>query len=152
MRWAKWLEKRLLGSPWGYATDASEGFRTVSLRRSTKFGLPHPDICKRAGLESAPPGALFAASLGMETPRRTNRTQEASEMPGEGEQLTGVSDNAYNLTSVLYHAAQGGTQYAKYIEDAEGEGDQELADFFREVQQQDAERAQRARTLLTTRQ
>src|SRR5215210_3561119 len=30
MRWATWLEKRLLGSPWGYATDASEGFRTVS--------------------------------------------------------------------------------------------------------------------------
>jgi len=88
----------------------------------------------------------------METPRRTNRTQEASELPGEGEQLTGVSDNAYNLTSVLYHAAQGGTQYAKYIEDAESEGDQELADFFREVQQQDAERAQQARTLLTTRQ
>jgi hypothetical protein len=29
-------------------------------------------------------------------------------MPGEGEQLTGVSDNAYNLISVLYHAAQGG--------------------------------------------
>jgi len=73
-------------------------------------------------------------------------------MPGEGEQLTGVSDNAYNLTSVLYHAAQGGTQYAKYIEDAESEGDQELADFFHEVQQQDAERAQQARTLLTTRQ
>ena len=73
-------------------------------------------------------------------------------MPGEGEQITGVSDNAYNLTSVLYHAAQGGTQYAKYIEDAESEGDQELADFFREVQQQDAERAQQARTLLTTRQ
>jgi hypothetical protein len=36
------------------------------------------------------------------------RTQEAREMPGEGEQITGVSDNAYNLTSVLYHAAQGG--------------------------------------------
>jgi rubrerythrin len=47
---------------------------------------------------------------------------------------------------------RGGTQYAKYIEDADREGDQELADFFREVQQQDADRAKRARTLLTTRQ
>ncbi len=73
-------------------------------------------------------------------------------MPGEGEQLTGVSDNAYNLSSVLYHAAQGGTQYAKYIEDAEREGDQELAEFFREVHQQDAQRAQRAMALLTSRQ
>ena len=73
-------------------------------------------------------------------------------MPGEGEQLTGVSDNVYNLSSVLYHAAQGGTLYAKYIEDAEKEGDQELAqdlaDFFREVQQQDAHRAQKASELL----
>jgi hypothetical protein len=73
-------------------------------------------------------------------------------VPREGEQLTGVSDNAYNLTSVLYHAAQGGTLYAKYIEDAESEGDQELVDFFREVQQQDADRAQRARALLVDRQ
>jgi rubrerythrin len=74
------------------------------------------------------------------------------EVPGEGEQLTGVSDNVYNLSSVLYHAAQGGTLYAKYIEDAEREGDQELADFFRQVQQQDAQRAQQARDLLASRQ
>jgi rubrerythrin len=74
------------------------------------------------------------------------------EVPAEGERLTGVSDNAYNLSSVLYHAAQGGTQYAKYIEDAESEGDQELADFFREVQQQDAQRAQQALALLANRQ
>ncbi len=73
-------------------------------------------------------------------------------MPGEGEQLTGVSDNAYNLSSVLYHAAQGGTLYAKYIEDAEREGDQELVEFFREVQQQDAQRAQQALALLANRQ
>jgi len=72
-------------------------------------------------------------------------------MPGEGEQLTGVSDNAYNLSSVLYHAAQGGTQYAKYIEDAEKEGYQELVEFFREVQEQDAQRAQKARDLLSSR-
>ena len=73
-------------------------------------------------------------------------------MPGEGEQLTGVSNNAYNLSSVLYHAAQGGTLYAKYIEDAQREGDQELVEFFREVQQQDAQRAQRAMALLASRQ
>ena len=64
---------------------------------------------------------------------------------------TGVSDPIYNLVSVLYHAAQGGTVYAKYIEDAEREGDQELADFFREVQHQDAQRAQRAKELLSKR-
>lgn len=68
-----------------------------------------------------------------------------------GEQQTGVRDTRYNLVSVLYHAAQGGQVYAKYIEDAEQEGDQELAGFFREVQQQDAERAQKAKSLLDQR-
>jgi hypothetical protein len=67
------------------------------------------------------------------------------------EQTTGVSDTVYNLASVLYHAAEGGTVYTKYIEDAEQEGDQELADFFRQVQQQDAQRAQRAKQLLDKR-
>ncbi len=68
-----------------------------------------------------------------------------------GEQVTGVKDSVYNLTSVLYHAAEGGTVYAKYIDDAEQEGDQELAEFFRQVQQQDAERAQKAKSLLDQR-
>ena len=65
-----------------------------------------------------------------------------------GEERTGISDAVYDLVSVFYHAAEGGTVYAKYIEDAEREGDQELADFFREVQRQDAERAQRCKSLL----
>lgn len=68
-----------------------------------------------------------------------------------GEQATGIRDTRYNLVSVLYHAAQGGTVYAKYIEDAEQEGDGELADFFRQVQEQDAERAQKAKSLLDQR-
>lgn len=68
-----------------------------------------------------------------------------------GERVTGVSDTVYNLGSVFYHAAQGGQVYAKYIEDAEREDDQELASFFREVQQQDAERAQKAKALLEKR-
>lgn len=67
------------------------------------------------------------------------------------EQVTGVRDSVYNLASVLYHAAEGGTVYAKYIDDAEQEGDQELAEFFRQVQQQDAERAQQAKSLLDQR-
>ena len=41
--------------------------------------------------------------------------------------------------------------YAKYIEDAEREGDTELVEFFREVQQQDAKRAQRAKEFLSIR-
>jgi rubrerythrin len=68
-----------------------------------------------------------------------------------GKQLTGISDTVFDLASVFYHAAEGGQVYAKYIEDAEQEGDQELVDFFREVQEQDARRAQEAKELLSTR-
>ena len=64
------------------------------------------------------------------------------------EQLTGISDTVFDLASVFYHAAQGGQVYAKYIEDANREGDQELAEFFKEVQEQDAWRAQKAKSLL----
>lgn len=69
----------------------------------------------------------------------------------ESEQVTGLSDNAYNLSSVLYHAGQGGQVYDKYIQDAEREGDDELAGFFREVRDEDARRAQRAKSLLDRR-
>jgi rubrerythrin len=62
---------------------------------------------------------------------------------------TGTSNPTYNLVSVLYHALQGAELYAKYASDAGG--DQELASFFREVQQQEQQRADRARQLLATR-
>jgi rubrerythrin len=67
------------------------------------------------------------------------------------EQLTGISDTVFNLGSVFYHAAEGGQVYAKYIEDAEREGDTEVAEFFREVQEQDAKRAQKAKALISKR-
>jgi rubrerythrin len=67
------------------------------------------------------------------------------------QQLTGLSDTVFNLGSVFYHAAEGGQVFAKYIEDAEREGDTEVVEFFREVQQQDAQRAQKAKELISRR-
>jgi rubrerythrin len=67
------------------------------------------------------------------------------------QQLTGISDTVFNLGSVFYHAAEGRQVFAKYIEDAEREGDTEVVEFFREVQQQDAERAQKAKELISRR-
>ena len=64
---------------------------------------------------------------------------------------TGISNATYDLVSVLYHALEGGATYDKYIQDAEQEGDQELAQFFRQVQQEDAQRAQQAKSLLDNR-
>ena len=68
-----------------------------------------------------------------------------------GESATGISNARFNLVSVLYYALEGGATYDKYIQDAEQEGDQELTDFFRQVQQQDSQRAQQAKSLLDQR-
>jgi hypothetical protein len=65
-----------------------------------------------------------------------------------GQQTTGISDTVFDLTSVFYHAAQGGQVYSKYIDDAAKEGDEELVEFFKDVQEQDAQRAQKAKSLL----
>jgi len=67
------------------------------------------------------------------------------------EQLTGISDTVFDLTSVFYHAAEGSQVYVKYIDDAAREGDEELVEFFKEVQEQDAWRAQKAKSLISRR-
>jgi hypothetical protein len=69
----------------------------------------------------------------------------------EAESVTGTLDVHYNLVSVLYHALQGAALYAEYAEDAEGEGDSELAEFFRDIQEEDRDRAERAKDYLLTR-
>jgi rubrerythrin len=62
---------------------------------------------------------------------------------------TGTSDPTYNLVSVLYHALQGADLYEKYASDAGS--DKDLVTFFREVQQQEKQRANRAKQLLAKR-
>ena len=62
---------------------------------------------------------------------------------------TGTKDATYNLVSVLYHSLQGADLYGTYASDAGG--DQDLASFFREMQQQEKQRADRAKQLLAKR-
>jgi rubrerythrin len=62
---------------------------------------------------------------------------------------TGTKDATYNLVSVLYHALQGADLYEQYAKDAGS--DQDLANFFREVQEQEKQRADRAKQLLVKR-
>ena len=69
----------------------------------------------------------------------------------EGERATGTPNTIYDLSSVLFHALEGGASYDTYIEDAEREGDQELAEFFRQVRDEDSNRADRAQQLLAER-
>ena len=67
------------------------------------------------------------------------------------EQKTRTSDAAYDLVSVMYHALHGAETYDCYIADAAERGDQELAAFFREVQERNADIAVRAKHLLRDR-
>jgi hypothetical protein len=70
---------------------------------------------------------------------------------GSGERATGTPNTVYNLSSVLFHALQGGASYDTYIEDAEQEGDEDLTEFFRRVREEDRDRAAEARMLLAKR-
>jgi hypothetical protein len=64
---------------------------------------------------------------------------------------TGTDNPTYDLTSVLYHALQGAETTNQYLQDAEGSGDQDLAEFFREVCDQQNAQAERAKKLLASR-
>jgi hypothetical protein len=67
------------------------------------------------------------------------------------EEKTRTSDAAYDLVSVIYHALQGAETYDRYITDARGRNDGELADFFREVQAANCDFAERGQRLLSSR-
>ena len=66
-------------------------------------------------------------------------------------QHTGTRDETYDVVSILYHALQGAETYQQYVQDAEQRGDQELGQFFREVQEEEKRRAERAKQLLAKR-
>ncbi|HVE51101.1 MAG TPA: hypothetical protein VNG69_15990 [Casimicrobiaceae bacterium] len=70
-------------------------------------------------------------------------------LQGRGESSTGVRDSTYNLISVVYHALQGAETYKWYEQDVQG--DQELAQFFRQICEEEKSRAQKAKQLLSQR-
>lgn len=70
---------------------------------------------------------------------------------GRSERATGTPNVIYDLSSVLFHALEGGASYDQYIQDAEEAGDQELAVFFRRVRNEDSNRADEAQRLIAER-
>jgi hypothetical protein len=64
---------------------------------------------------------------------------------------TGTQDTTYNLLSIIYHALQGAETYEMYINDAEQTGDTELAQYFRDVRDENTKRAERGKQLLAAR-
>jgi hypothetical protein len=89
--------------------------------------------------------------------KRSKSGDDRSQKRGRGQaSRAGASgtperDEVYGLVSVLYHALQGSETYEQYIRDAESAGDEELSSFFENCQEEESQRAIRARELLTTR-
>lgn len=71
-------------------------------------------------------------------------------MAGE-ERVAGTPNAVYDAVAVLHGVLHAGAQYNEYIADADREGDQELADLFRRLQQEDSQRADEVKKLLNTR-
>jgi rubrerythrin len=69
----------------------------------------------------------------------------------QAEKITSTCNEHYDLISVLYHMLEGAWKYDAFCKDAEKTGDQALAQFFRECQQDECNRAARAKELLRDR-
>ena len=68
-------------------------------------------------------------------------------MPTETQQ-TRIDNQYYDLVSVLYHTLLASQTLADYIRDAQQAGNQELAQFFQEIKQQQDQWAEQAKQLL----
>ena len=84
-------------------------------------------------------------------PGQAGSGSEASGEVRGGGSASGASDRDYDLISVLYHATHGAWNYDAYIADATEAGDEDLASFFRDVRDENARRAARAKQLLSER-
>ena len=59
-----------------------------------------------------------------------------------------MRDEHYDLISVLYHALQGEDTVNRYVQDAEGAGDSDLVEHYRDVQERYREIAQQTKEIL----
>jgi len=61
---------------------------------------------------------------------------------------TGFGDVMYDLISVQYHSLKAGHDYGQYVRDAENGGYIDVADFFKEVMEEDSRRAAKCHEFL----
>jgi rubrerythrin len=61
---------------------------------------------------------------------------------------TGFDDVTFDLISVQYHSLKAGHDYGQYVRDAENAQQDDIAQFFRDVMQQDSERAHQCHEFL----
>ncbi|MDP9386203.1 MAG: hypothetical protein M3P50_13450 [Actinomycetota bacterium] len=72
-------------------------------------------------------------------------------MSGEGGQTTGTADKDYNIIWFTEQCLSNALRLETYISDAEREGDNELAEFFRRAQGESRKGAEQGKALLASR-
>ena len=61
---------------------------------------------------------------------------------------TGFDDVTFDLVSVQYHALKAGHDYGQYVRDADNAGQDKIAAFFRQVMEEDSDRAKKCHEFL----
>jgi hypothetical protein len=72
-------------------------------------------------------------------------------MSEEGGQITGTKDKDYNIIWFTEQSLNNALRLETYIQDAERDGDQELADFFRRAQDASRRGGEQGKELLKKR-
>jgi hypothetical protein len=72
-------------------------------------------------------------------------------MAGEGGQVTGTKDKDYNIIWFTEQCLSNALRLETYIDDAERDGDNELAEFFRRAQGESRKGAEQGKQMLAQR-
>jgi len=72
-------------------------------------------------------------------------------MASEGGQITGTKDKDYNIVWFVEQCLNNALRLETYAQDAERDGDSELADFFRRAQGESRKGAEQGKQLLGAR-
>jgi len=72
-------------------------------------------------------------------------------MSSEGGQVTGTPDKDYNVIWFTEQSLSNSLRLESYVKDAERDGDQELADFFRKAQDASRRGGEQGKQLLAKR-
>ena len=72
-------------------------------------------------------------------------------MASEGGQVTGTKDKDYNIVWFVEQCLDNVLRMEQYAEDAERDGDSELAEFFRRAQGESRKGAEQGKALLKSR-
>ena len=72
-------------------------------------------------------------------------------MSEEGGQVTGTKDKDYNIIWFTEQCLNNALRLETYVQDAERDGDQELADFFRRAQGESRKGAEQGKAMLKAR-